>query len=105
MISLALLNAMYASLRAFGTTIAGKFTSLGERLNEMEDTIRKVELLSPDDIGLGKVNNYSSSTLDDAKEAISNSSNMTPRRTRDYAEVNIFGPIGTSFKNATARLS
>lgn len=104
MISITKINDMLNRLERFGAAVAAKLTDVGKRLNENAAAIRKLQRMTPDDIGLGQVRNYAPSTTDQAKKAVNNTSNMTPRRTRDYAEENVFGPIGEAFKAAAARL-
>lgn len=104
MISIAKINNMINRMERFGAAVATKFTDVGKRLNENAKAIRALERAGPESVGLGQVRDYAPATLDQAKKAISNSAYMTPRRTRDYAEENVFGPIGEAFKAAALRL-
>ncbi len=104
MISIAKINDLINRMDRFGAAIATKFVDVGKRLNENAKAIRTLERIGAEDIGLGQVSNYAPTTLDQAKQGINNASYMTPRRTRDYAEENIFGPIGEAFKAAALRL-
>lgn len=104
MISFQKINDMIDRITRFGTLVASKFTEVGVRLNTMAASIRSLERRTPNDLGLGNVRNYAPSTTKEAATGVNNTTYMTPRRARDYAEENIFGPLGTSFKNAADRL-
>lgn len=104
MISLTKINDMLNRLERFGAAIAAKFVDVGKRLNDQAKSIRALERRGPEDFGLGQVRDYAPSTFDQARLAVNNTSYMTPRRTRDYAEENVYGPIGEAFKAAALRL-
>lgn len=104
MISFAVINDLIDALTASGSVILTKLRAITDRVNKNETDIRELKDMTPDKIGLGQVRNYAPSTLSQAIAAINNTSNMTPRRTRDYAEANIFGPMGEAFRDAKNRL-
>lgn len=104
MISFAVINDLIDSLTASGSAILTKLRAITDRVNANESDIRELKNLTPDKIGLGRVSNYEPSTLSQAINAVNNTSNMTPRRTRDYAEANVFGPMGEAFRAAKNRL-
>lgn len=104
MISFTKINDMIDRITRSGAATVKALGEIVARLNESDADIRKLQRMTPDDIGLGQVRDYAPSNLQQAQNAINNTSNMTPRRTRDYAETNIFGPMGEAFRDAKNRL-
>lgn len=104
MISFAIITKLIQRMERFGLTVSAKFTTVKDRLNLHQTQLSKLQNMQPDEIGLGQLPNYPPATRNQAQGAINNNSLMTPRRTDDWAQVNVYGPIGQAFKDAAARL-
>jgi hypothetical protein len=104
MISTAKVTALLQRIALWAGETTSRFTLVKNRLDALEATTRDLKDQTADAVGLGEVANHAPSTLRQAKGGVNNTSNMTPRRTADYAEENIFGPIGEAFKASAARL-
>lgn len=97
-----------ALLNAFtrlGNSVSTKLTQIATRLNLYRDEIRALKVVEAKDIGLGDVPNYKPATRLQAEGAVNNTTLMTPKRVTNWAEVNVYEPIGQAFKDATDRLS
>jgi hypothetical protein len=104
MISTAKVTAMLQRMALWAGETVSRFTLVKNRLDALETTTRELKNRSADSIGLGQIVNYAPATLTQAAGGVNNSSYMTPRRTNDFAEANIYGPIGDAFKAAADRL-
>lgn len=98
-------TAFISAFTRIGTSIANKLTKITERLNLYRDAIGELKNLQPKDIGLGDVPNYKPATKKQAEDAVNNTSLMTPKRVDNWAEANVYEPIGQAFKDAADRLS
>ncbi|ARV76835.1 virion structural protein [Pseudomonas phage Phabio] len=97
-------NRFKALLNQYSNATIDMMKVVRDRLNSHTDAVGNVHDLEPADIGLGNVPDWLPATTDQAKSALSNSAFMTPRRTNDYANENIFAVIGGSFKAAADKL-
>jgi hypothetical protein len=104
MISTAIVAAMLQRMAIWAGETVNRFSLVKTRLEALELSFRNLRETTADEIGLGLVANYAPSTLTQAKGGVNNSSHMTPRRTNDFAEEKIYGPIGDAFATAAARL-
>ena len=104
MISTAKVTAMLQRMSLWAGETVNRFTLVKNRLEALEAKTRTHDELSADKVGLGQVANHAPATQTQAVGGVNNTSTMTPRRTRDFAEENIYGPIGDAFKAAAARL-
>lgn len=75
-----------------------------DRINSHSTAVGNVHDLRPSDIGLGNVPDWAPATTKQAQDALSNSAFMTPRRTEDYADTNVFAVIGGAFQAASNKL-
>lgn len=104
MISTAKVTAMLQRMAVWAGETVSRFTLVKNRLEALEALTRDLNTISADKVGLGQVANHAPATFVQATTGVNNTSTMTPRRTRDFAEENIYGPIGDAFKAAAARL-
>lgn len=104
MISTAIVTAMLQRMALWAGETVNRFTLVRNRLEALELTTRELSEQTADKVGLGQVANHAPATLTQAVNGINNSSTMTPRRTADFAEANIYAPIGDAFAAASARL-
>lgn len=93
-----------SDMRGLGSRTAAVVLALCTRINNHINQKGNVHDLVPADIGLERVPNYAPSTKTEAASAVNNTSLMTPKRTNDWAEENVYGPIGEAFRDAAARL-
>lgn len=105
MISTAKVTAMLQRMAVWAGETVSRFNLIKTRLDAIEKTTRELKLATPDAIGLGLVQNHAPATLVQAASGVNNNAAMTPRRTTDFAEANIYGPIGDAFKASTTRLT
>jgi hypothetical protein len=104
MIGFQKISDMLTQLRRFGSSVATKLATVRDRLNSHEASIKALKQIGAGDVGLKRVENYPPSTLVQAQTGVNNTSVMTPRRTRDWAETNVYEPLGQAFKDASDRL-
>jgi hypothetical protein len=104
MISTAKVTALLQRIALWAGEVVNRLTLVKNRLDALESTTRTLKNQTADAIGLGQTPNYAPTTLKQAKGGVNNTSIMTPRRTADYAEENIYGPIGEAFKASASRL-
>lgn len=97
-------NRFKAMLTNYANGLLDKLKLIRDRLNSHTGAKGNVHDLEPADIGLGNVPDWLPATTKQAQDGLSNSAFMTPRRTNDFAEVNVYEPIGTAFKNAADAL-
>lgn len=88
-----------AMTQYFGTVV-DKFTTLRNRLNEHTAATGNVHDMDAEDLGLGNVPNWLPATKVQAQEGKSNNAFMTPKRTDDYVDENIYKVIGDAFSAA-----
>lgn len=98
-------TALVSAITRLGASLVLKLTRITERLNLYRDAIRDLKSLQAKDIGLGDVPNYKPATKKQAEDAVNNTSLMTPKRVDNWAEANVYEPIGQAFKDASDRLS
>jgi hypothetical protein len=104
MISTAKVTAMLQRMALWAGETVSRLTLVKNRLDALESLTRDLNQMDADKVGLGRVANYAPATLTQAVNGVNNTSTMTPRRTVDFAEANIYGPIGDAFAAAAARL-
>ncbi|MNB83835.1 hypothetical protein D3C87_1217970 [compost metagenome] len=104
MISTAKVTAMLQRMALWAGETVNRFTLIRTRLEALESTTRALNSMTADKVGLGQVANHAPATTTQSVGGVNNSTTMTPRRTRDFAETNIYGPIGEAFAASTARL-
>jgi hypothetical protein len=98
------LDTVKATVVTVFTTLVGKIQTMLTRLNAHTEATGNVHDLSPADIGLELTPNYAPATLLEAAGAANNTTVMTPARTNDWAEENVYGPIAEAFGNAADQL-
>lgn len=98
------LNRLKGLMTQYTNTIVSLLGVVRDRLNKHTDARGNVHDMQPADIGLGNVPDWLPATTVQATEAISNAAFMTPRRTSDFADANVYKVIGDTFKAATDQL-
>lgn len=93
-------NRLKGLIQQYSNVSLGFFTTIRDRLNGHTGATGNVHGLEPSDIGLGNVPDWLGATVDQAKSGLSNNAFMTPRRTADFADENVFAVIGTAFETA-----
>lgn len=104
MINQIFLQQLLATTRQLGATTMVKLNTLFNRTNAHIKEKGNVHGLEPADLGMDRVPNYAPATQKQAELGVNNTSLMTPKRTTNFAEENIYKPIGEVFRDATARL-
>jgi hypothetical protein len=81
-------------------TVLDKFTTLRNRLNAHTTATGNVHDLEASDIGLGNVPDWLPATQPQAEAGKSNNAFMTPKRTDNYVDKNVYQVIGDAFTAA-----
>ncbi len=101
----ALLNTLTAYMVAYFHTTQLKIETLSTLFI---DHVRNPDIhegIDKKTIGLSRVRNLNTATKSQAKEGLSNSAYMTPQRTSDFADENIYKELETIFADGLDRLS
>ncbi|WDS62258.1 hypothetical protein [Pseudomonas phage D6] len=104
MINQIFLQQLLATTRQLGAATMVKLNTIFSRTNEHILEKGNVHGLEAADLGLDRVPNYAPATKNQAVTGVNNTTVMTPKRTTDWAEENVYGPIGEAFRDAAARL-
>ncbi|QBJ02711.1 tail protein [Pseudomonas phage Psa21] len=104
MINQITLQQLMSDMRGLGNRIATIASTLSARINGHINTKGNAHGMEPADIGLDRVANYAPATKAEAAKAVNNTTVMTPKRTLDFVEENVYKPIGELFKDAADRL-
>lgn len=104
MINQTFINQIVADMKTIGTGVQTALKTLSKRINDHILSKGNPHEMEPADIGLDRVANYGPSTTTEAQQGNNNTSLMTPKRTTQWAEENVYGPIGEAFRDAAARL-
>ena len=94
------LNQLKGVMTQYFATTVQKFTTLRNRLNAHTSAKGNVHEMVAKDIGLGNLPNWPPATKVQAQKGLYNSSIMTPKRTDDYVDENIYKVIGDAFSAA-----
>uniref|UniRef100_A0AB39CD14 Tail protein n=1 Tax=Pseudomonas phage RVTF4 TaxID=3236931 RepID=A0AB39CD14_9VIRU len=104
MINQIFLQQLMSDMLQVGTATQTAIKLLSKRINDHILAKGNPHQMGPADIGLDRVANYAPATVSEAVKGINNTTLMTPKRTTNWAEENVYGPIGQAFKDAAARL-
>lgn len=104
MINQQFLNQLISDMKGLGTGVGAQLKKLSERINGHILARGNPHDMQPADIGLDRVANYGPATVVEAQKGVNNTTVMTPKRTTNWAEENVYGPIGELFRDAAARL-
>lgn len=93
-------NRLKGLIQQYSNVGLGLFKTIRDRLNAHTDARGNVHNLEPADIGLGNVPDWLPATEKQAFDALSNNAFMTPRRTSDFTDENVFKVLGNAFETA-----
>lgn len=82
------------------TMVSTKLNTIIQRLNQHTAATGNVHGLTKDDIDLELVPNFALATKQEAIGAVNNTTLMSPARTNEWAEENVYGPIAKAFGDA-----
>lgn len=94
------LNQLKQGISTYCATVLQKFTTIRNRLNAHTTATGNVHDLQASEIGLGNVPDWPPADQATAERGLSNNSFMTPRRTDDYVNKNVYEVIGDAFSAA-----
>lgn len=94
------LNQLKSVMGQYFATALDKFTTLRNRLNAHTAATGNVHDLKAADIGLGNVPDWLPATQTQAESGKSNNAFMTPKRTDNYVDKNVYKVIGDAFTAA-----
>lgn len=97
-------NRFKGVLTSYLNRVTDMMKSLRDRINTHTQAKGNVHDMEPADIGLGNVPDWLPATTEQAKVPSSNTAFMTPRRTLDFADENVYKVIGGAFKAASDKL-
>lgn len=86
------------------TTLKGKLDIIIQRLNAHTGAIGNPHKTTAKDLDLENVPNIGLATDQEARDAVSNTTLMSPARTNAWAEDNVYGPIAKCFGDAADKL-
>lgn len=98
------LNLLKGYMTQFFATGQSKLTTVLNRLNEHTVAKGNVHNLQPKDIGLGNVPDWLPATKKQADAGVSNNAFMTPKRTDNYVDKNVYQPLSDAFSAAANEL-
>jgi len=104
MINQIFLQQLMSDMVQVGTATQNAIKLLSSRINSHILARGNPHQMEPADIGLDRVANYAPATQPEAVRGVNNTTLMTPKRTTNWAETNVYGPLGQVFKDAAARL-
>lgn len=104
MINQLFLQQLMSDMLQIGTATQSAIKLLSQRINNHILARGNPHQMEPADIGLDRVANYAPATQKEAVGGNNNTTLMTPKRTTNWAEEHVYGPIGKAFHDATARL-
>ncbi len=100
----ALLASLVTVMRGYYTTVHGKITSVMNVLNNHIGNTQNPHRTTKAHVGLGRVPNYPAATKPKAVVGTDNNSLMTPRRTAEAIDAQVFEQLADAFESATERL-
>lgn len=97
-------NRLKTLMNLYMNNTMSKLRELRVRVNTHTLARGNVHDMVPSDINLGNVPDWLPATEDQAKRAITAQAFMSPRRTADFTDENVFKVIGGAFKDAASKL-
>lgn len=98
------LDTLKAACISTFTQVSAKLNSIIQRLNAHTTAKGNVHDLTAEDLGLELVPNFDLATKEEAVAATNNTTLMSPARTNEWAEENVYGPIAEAFGDAADKL-
>lgn len=86
------------------TQVRTKMQTIITRLNAHTEATGNVHNLTPTHLGIGNVADHPPATQLQAEDGTNNATNMTPLRTKQWAETNVYYPIAKAFGDAADKL-
>lgn len=101
----ALLAALKVYMDAFFGVVRNQLTTIVSRFNDHQQDEDNPHGVTADQLGLDMVENFPPATKQEAEDGIINTSVMTPKRTAQFADKQIFEPLAQIFEQATNDLN
>lgn len=98
------LNELKGSITQLNNTVIRLFGEARDRINLHTQSKGNVHGLTTKELGLENVRNYPPSTSQQAKDGKNNNTVMTPKRTYESLDENVFTPLTEIFNDAAERL-